>query len=175
MTVDELKVVLDKHRKWLREELGGERANLSRANLSGAYLSGADLFRADLTRAHLSGADLSRADLSMANLSGAYLSGAIGLNKYLTTPLYGMTDAVGLVRAYKLVTDQHTGPRYPSITYRIGETYTAEIDADENNHCGAGINLATLDWVMREWREGYHILIAEFEIKDAAKAICIPI
>ena len=41
MDVNKLKDVLDKHLKWLRDEDGGERADLSRANLSGADLSGA--------------------------------------------------------------------------------------------------------------------------------------
>ena len=96
-----LQTVLDKHLKWLRDESGGERANLFRAdlsganlhganlfdanlsgadlscaNLSGANLSGADLYGADLSCANLSGADLFRADLSGANLHGADLSGA---------------------------------------------------------------------------------------------------
>ena len=63
MTTGKLQDILDKHKKWLNEEEGGERADLSGADLSGADLSGADLRRADL-----SGADLRRADLSGANL-----------------------------------------------------------------------------------------------------------
>ena len=70
--------ILDKHKKWIYGDAGGERADLSRADLSGANLIGADLSRADLSgadlsRANLSGADLSRADLIGADLSGAYL------------------------------------------------------------------------------------------------------
>ena len=76
MDVNKLKDVLDKHLKWLRDEDGGERANLSWADLSGADLSGADLSRANLSRADLSRADLSGADLSWSNLSGADLSRA---------------------------------------------------------------------------------------------------
>ena len=86
MDTAKLKDILDKHLRWLRDEDGGERADLSgadlsgadlfRANLSGANLSGADLFRANLSGADLSGADLSGADLFRANLSGANLSGA---------------------------------------------------------------------------------------------------
>ena len=76
MDKQELKAILDKHLKWLRDEDGGEQANLSGANLSGANLFGTDLFGADLSGANLSGADLSRADLSGANLSRADLSGA---------------------------------------------------------------------------------------------------
>lgn len=61
MTKSELNEILEKHRKWLNDEEGGERADLSGANLSGANLSGANL----------SWADLSGANLSWANLSGA--------------------------------------------------------------------------------------------------------
>ena len=71
MDANKLKEILDKHLKWLRNEEGGSRADLSGANLSGANLS-----RADLSRANLSGANLSRADLSRANLYGADLSRA---------------------------------------------------------------------------------------------------
>jgi len=67
----ELEKIVSKHDKWVREEDGGERANLRRA-----YLSGADLRGANLSGADLSGADLRGANLSGANLSGADLSGA---------------------------------------------------------------------------------------------------
>ena len=63
-----LKGILDKHLKWLRNEDGGERANLSWANLSGADLSGANLSGVNLSRADLSGADLSRANLLGAKI-----------------------------------------------------------------------------------------------------------
>ena len=76
MTKKELNEVLDKHKKWLINEDGGKRANLSGAYLSGADLSRANLSRANLSGAYLYGADLSRANLSRANLSGANLSGA---------------------------------------------------------------------------------------------------
>jgi uncharacterized protein YjbI with pentapeptide repeats len=71
---------------WLRDEEGGECANLTGANLRGAelacaYLRGADLRGAnlrgaDLTGANLRGADLTDADLRDANLYGANLTGA---------------------------------------------------------------------------------------------------
>ena len=81
MTSDKIKEILEKHRKWLTDEEGGECANLSWADLSGADLSGANLSRANLSWANLSwanlsGANLSWADLSEANLSRADLSGA---------------------------------------------------------------------------------------------------
>jgi len=43
MTQAELSKILEKHRKWLVGEDGGEYASLSGANLSGADLRGADL------------------------------------------------------------------------------------------------------------------------------------
>ena len=77
MDVNKLKDVLDKHLKWLRDEDGGERADLSGANLYGANLSRANLSGADLSGANLSGANLSGAILPGAILFGAILSGAI--------------------------------------------------------------------------------------------------
>ena len=81
MDANKLKEILDKHLKWLRNEEGGSRADLTRADLSGATLywadlSGATLTRADLTRANLSGATLTRANLYGADLTGATLYGA---------------------------------------------------------------------------------------------------
>ena len=72
MTSEEIKKVLDLHKKWLNEQ-GGERADLRGADLSGADLRGADLSGADLRVATLSGADLRGADLSRASLRGADL------------------------------------------------------------------------------------------------------
>ena len=75
-TPEQLKDLLAKHKAWLNNEPGGERANLRGAYLSEAYLSEANLREADLSGANLSGATLSGANLRGANLSGAYLSEA---------------------------------------------------------------------------------------------------
>ena len=71
MTQSELDEVLVKHKKWLNNEDGGERANLRDANLQDANLQGADLRYADLQYA-----DLRSADLRYADLRGAYLRDA---------------------------------------------------------------------------------------------------
>ena len=71
-----IKKILNKHLKWLKDEEGGERANLYEANLSGANLDGANLYKANLVRANLSGANLDGANLDGANLVRANLSGA---------------------------------------------------------------------------------------------------
>ena len=81
ITEAELKIVLEKHALWLRNDPNGIRADLYSADLSGADLReadlrGADLRGADLCGANLCGANLSMADLSRANLCGANLCGA---------------------------------------------------------------------------------------------------
>ena len=80
MYIDELNVILEKHRKWLMDE-GGERADLSKANLSGVNLfkvnlSGVNLVGANLVGANLAKANLVGAILTEANLCGAILAGA---------------------------------------------------------------------------------------------------
>jgi hypothetical protein len=89
LTPDQIGAMLAAHVKWLRQEEGGSRADLTRANLTGAdltraNLTGAYLTGADLTGADLSGAYLFRADLTRANLTGAYLTGAYLTGAYLT-------------------------------------------------------------------------------------------
>ena len=81
-----LKEVLELHKKWLNDEKGGIRADLSYANLNDADLRGANLSYVNLRGADLSGANLIGADLSDANLRYADLSGikynylSIGIN-----------------------------------------------------------------------------------------------
>lgn len=53
MKDEELRENLEKHRKWLNNEDGGERADLRRANLQGANLQGADLRGANLRGADI--------------------------------------------------------------------------------------------------------------------------
>ena len=80
MNGEEIRIVLEKHEKWLKNELGGIRVDLSGAdlyglNLNGANLYGANLIKADLREANLRGANLSGADLNGVDLSGADLYG----------------------------------------------------------------------------------------------------
>ena len=111
----------------------------------------------------------SNADLSSANLRSADLSSAEGINKFKTTPLLMLLDQPGNLRAYKLVNENMTGYLYTGIVYNVGSKVSVK-DADTNDNvlCGSGINVATLDWVMREWQQGYKILILEFTAKDIA-------
>ena len=76
MTNDELREIIEKHKKWLKNQEGGERADLRGADLRDADLRGADLRDADLRDADLRDADLRGADLRDAVLCVADLRGA---------------------------------------------------------------------------------------------------
>ena len=114
------------------------------------------------------------ANLTRANLTRANLTGAKGVNAFRTTPLLLLKDQPGKIRAYKLVDERGEGPfsrsnGFGALQYHIGSSCEVEeADTDANNQCAAGINLATLNWCMKEWKSGYRILVAEFEAADIA-------
>jgi hypothetical protein len=152
-------------------------ANLAGANLAGAYLARADLAgaylaRADLADADLAGAHLAGANLADANLARADLAGAKGINPWRASPLMMLLDQPGKIRAYKVVTAGGVGPFNGGITYKVGESYEVEANTDPTEQCGRGLHVASFDWCAREWREGYRVLVLEFEAKDIA---CIPL
>ena len=66
MNSEKLSEILTNHKAWLKNEEGGERADLRHANLRHADLRSADLRHADLRHA-----DLRYANLRDANLGGA--------------------------------------------------------------------------------------------------------
>jgi hypothetical protein len=149
-------------------------ANLSYANLSGANLSGANLSGANLLDANLSGAYLRGANLRGANLSGANLSGAHGVNKLRAIPLMMLLDQPGPIRLYKLVTADCKSPMQSmnKLDYPQGATIEqTDANTDDSLDCGEGINVATLDWCMRNWNAPWRILVLEFTAIDIA---CIP-
>ena len=76
ISAKKLQEIIKSHGRWLRNEEGGERADLGSADLSSANLRGADLSGADLSSADLRGADLGSANLSSADLRSADLRGA---------------------------------------------------------------------------------------------------
>jgi hypothetical protein len=132
-----------------------EEATKKGANLAGAYLAGANL-----TRANLAGANLARAN---------------GINPFRVNDLLMLREQPGPIRAYKLVDAEYRSPIQPhgKLAYTVGQTVSVvKVDLDEAVQCGAGINLATLPWCMREWHTGYHILVVEF---TAADIVAIPI
>ena len=72
ISAEKLQEIIKSHGRWLRNEEGGERANLRDAYLSGANLRGADLRDADLSDAYLRDANLSDANLRGADLDKTY-------------------------------------------------------------------------------------------------------
>ena len=76
MNSEEIRKVLENHKKWLFNEPRGIRADLRGADLRGANLRGANLYGANLYGANLYGADLRGADLREAELCAAKLRGA---------------------------------------------------------------------------------------------------
>jgi uncharacterized protein YjbI with pentapeptide repeats len=144
-------------------------SNLSYSNLSYSDLRGSNLSGSDLSYSNLSYSDLRGSNLRGSNLSGSDLRGASGLNPNATDDLRMLLDQPGSIRAYKLVKADGIGPYNGGITYEIGGAYkVANADTDETKQCGAGINLATLPWCLREWQDGYRILVAEFTAADIA-------
>jgi hypothetical protein len=145
----------------------------SGANLYGANLSRANLSRANLYGADLYGADLSGANLSRADLYGADLSGAKNYTPEKTTALAALPYLTGKVQAFKLVDSSGMSPIHTRrLKYEVGKTLEeADCNDDPAQHCGAGLNVADLPWVLREWREGMRIFLIEHAVKDIA---CVP-
>ena len=71
LTQEELRNILEPHKKWCNREPGGERADLEGAYLEEAYLRGAYLNGANLKGTNLRGANLEGAKLKGTNLENA--------------------------------------------------------------------------------------------------------
>ena len=151
-----LNEILKKHKMWLNNEENGERADLRGADLYGANLSGANLSGADLRNADFWNADLRNANLWGANLSGANLSDAdlSGAENLLSSVDYLRNNfectAEGII-AYKVFNVMYSQPTKWKIQPK--SVITENVNANRTNDCGCGINVATLEWVLREYSE----------------------
>ena len=163
--------VIEKHKKWLNDEPGGEKwvclvdanlsganlsgADLSRANLSHANLSHANLSHANLSHANLSGANLSDADLSGANLSGANLSRAnlsgadLSEVKNFFNPIKWMEENFEHDELGFIVYKTFGAYQQPPNTWKIeaGSIIEEVVNPMPVNDCGSGINFATMQWI----------------------------
>jgi hypothetical protein len=150
-------------------------ANLSSADLRSANLSSADLRSANLSSADLISADLSSADLRSADLSSANLRETI-LGDIDWLPWMGIVpDARGYARAYKLTNSKKEGIYKRGIVYGKKGKVAATLDTDVNQQCGSGINLATLQWCLRELKqagENPHLYIYQFRVSP--ENVCAP-
>ncbi len=164
-----------------------QRADLQRADLQGANLQRADLQRADLQRAdlwganlqeanlrgaNLQGANLQRADLQGANLQradlwGANLQGAKNIPIQYQSPLHILKWQSGKLKAFKYLKNMKSP--YKKYPYEIGKEYTCnDFCDDERMLCGAGINVATLEWCLVDANMNLDLdyIIVEFDVSD---------
>ena len=167
---EDLKRTIELHKKWLSDEEGGVRANLSGANLIGANLSGANLSGANLSGANLSGANLSVANLSGANLSGANLSGdnpSVANLSGANLSGANLSGAVGLMSPREFMDTHFTKDATGYVVFKgFGETpyeargewviesdsyITENVNPNRGDECGCGVNFATEWWIRREY------------------------
>ena len=179
LTQKEIKKVLKLHQKWLSGERRGEKADLRGADLREADLRGAKLVEADLEGANLRRANLEEAILWEADLRGAYLWGAnlkgadlrrANLTNVKSLPLPDLNilkNQKGKLRAFKLVNEKYEGISKGGIKYEIGKVVKEDnYDPDERVLCSRGINVATLEWCLKNGKIGYRLLEVEFTAKD---------
>lgn len=105
-----LRKMLDDHKKWLKNETGGKKLDMSNIDLNGVNLRGEDLRDADLNKVDLKGADLSYSNLSGARLRYANLSYA--------NLRYANLSHVNLIHADLSYVDlRYTDLRYVNLKY----------------------------------------------------------
>ena len=104
---------------------------------------------------------------AVIKLLSIYLLFSLGLTGGRELARAEVGDIVPLVAVTLLMTFA-----IPTLAYAVGATVEcAEANTDPAELCGAGLHVATLDWCLREWREGFRILLIEFRPEDIA---CIP-
>ena len=143
-------VIFEDDSKTIKETVSN--ALKSNANLSRADLIGANLSRANLSRAYLSDADLSGANLIGANLIGAYLSRAKGVLPAMSySGLQILATQKNKLTAYKYLRSNFESPYKSGFFYELGiMKEEKDFDNDIFHLCGKGINLATLEWCIRD-------------------------
>ena len=117
-------------------------------------------------------ADLRKADLWGADLRGADLRGAKNLPRQFSSDLNLLKWQPKKLLAFKYLEGQ-TSP-YQIYKYEIGKEYEVEDgNSDERILCDKGINLATLEWCLRETNCDLTKTYAVFEF-DPKNIIAIP-
>lgn len=124
---------------WVKGSPEGEKADLSEADLRGANLRGANLREANLSEADLSEADLCEADLSEAE-------GLLSAVNFMDAHFERTPD--GYI-AYKMFSCEYAAPKGWKI--EPGSVVTENVNFNRTDECGCGINVASLEWVRREY------------------------
>ena len=168
MDNEKLKEILERHRKWLNDEDGGERANLYEANLYGANLREANLREADLREADLHEADLYGANLREAKnipfiplvcpergsftafkKCGSYIIELLipqdakrcSATTRKCRASYAKVVAITNMDGSQAEVDHVTNHAYEPIEYKIGEyVHPDSFDDDRWNECSHGIH-----------------------------------
>jgi len=136
-------------------------------NLRSANLRSADLRSANLRSADLRSADLRSADLRSANLSSADLSSAKDA-ALCATALSILRHQKRRLIAYKFVNSDLRSPINGNIEYKVGKVLEeTNYNTSELDDCGAGLNVATLEWCIRNNTSASNVYIeVEFDPKD---------
>jgi hypothetical protein len=142
-------------------------ANLRSADLSSADLSLANLRSADLSSANLRSADLSSADLSLANLSSADFDEPIYISDLYSLKLLPKDTTLTYWKFLK----NGKSPIQDSgkIKYVVGKTYTEkDCNKDEFDECGAGLNVATIQWCLKNTigNDSVELIECQFKVSD---------
>lgn len=163
MDNEKLKEILERHRKWLNDEDGGERANLRGANLRGVNLCGADLRGANLRGADLRGADLrgaknipfiplvcpEKGSFTAFKKCGSYIIELLipqdakrcSATTRKCRSSYAKVVAITNMDGSQAEVDHVTNCDYAPIEYKIGEyVYPDSYDDDRWNECSHGIH-----------------------------------
>ena len=164
-----LKEILEKHKKWLNNEGGGERAYLKGTDLSKVNLKGVDLRHANLSYANLNRSDLEGVDLSCADLDskeqirrGIMLDKPMkGYKKCLNDIIVELeipkgaivfsinnykcrTNCAKVVRIFNSQGDNLNIAKSKfdrTFKYKVGKTYTiTNFNSNYSVECGAGIH-----------------------------------
>ena len=138
MNNEEIRKVLENHKKWLFNESGGIRADLCGADLRGANLCEVNLREANLYEADLREADLRGANLYHADLRGADLRGANLYHADLCGANFYRADLTG---AYLCRADLR-GAYLCEVNLREANLYEADLCGA--NLCGANLREANL-------------------------------
>ncbi len=142
-------------------------ASLNGANLNGANLNGANLYGANLYGANLNGASLNGASLNGANLYGANLYGANNLNSIYVSDLYSLKllPKDTILTYWKYLKDGKSP--YQGKEYLVGKTYTEkDFNTDEREQCGSGLNVATLQWCLKDSGSNAELIEVQFKVSD---------
>ena len=164
MTKEELKNVLDLHRKWLNCEKGGVRANMRGADMRGADMRDANMRGANMRGADMQGADMRGAKsipflplacpekgefVAFKKCSGYVVELLIPADAKRCSATtrkcrasYAKVLSITTLSGEPVETDSVTNTVYsPNIVYKVGEfVYPDDFDDDRWNECSHGIH-----------------------------------